>query len=109
MREKLTELLADFFGIDSPDGSYHYILNRVKTAFGLGTMRLDDFEEYDEDTVDEIVELLIDAGVTIPVRCKDCKYSYGNKYCTNDAWKDEGNTVRIEPDDFCSYGERKEV
>ena len=43
------------------------------------------------------------------VRCKDCKYSYGNKYCTNDAWKDEGNTVHIEPEDFCSYGERKEV
>lgn len=41
------------------------------------------------------------------VRCKDCKYSYGNKYCTNDAWKDEGNTVHIEPGDFCSYGERR--
>lgn len=41
------------------------------------------------------------------VRCKDCKYSYGKKYCTNDAWKDEGNTVYIEPDAFCSYGERK--
>lgn len=41
------------------------------------------------------------------VRCRECKYSYGNKYCTNDAWKDEGNTVYIEPDAFCSYGERK--
>lgn len=42
------------------------------------------------------------------VRCKDCKYSYHNKYCTNEQWKDNGATVTIEADDFCSYGERKE-
>ena len=42
------------------------------------------------------------------VRCKDCKYSYGNKYCTNEQWKDECATVTIEVDDFCSYGERKD-
>ena len=65
MREKLAELLADFFGIGSPDGSNHYTLGRDKEAFGLGTMGLDDFEEYDEDTVAEIVEHLIAAGVTI--------------------------------------------
>jgi hypothetical protein len=63
--QKLTELLADFFGIGSPDGSYHYTLKRVKEAFGLGTMGLDDFEEYDEEAVADIVEHLIAAGVTI--------------------------------------------
>ena len=43
------------------------------------------------------------------VRCRDCKYSYYNKYCTNEQWKDDGcATVTIEADDFCSYGERKE-
>ena len=43
------------------------------------------------------------------VRCRDCKYSYCNKYCTNEQWKDDGcATVTIEADDFCSYGERKE-
>ena len=42
------------------------------------------------------------------VRCKDCKYSYCNKYCTNEQWKDNGATVTIEADDFCSYAERKE-
>ena len=41
------------------------------------------------------------------VRCKDCKYSYYNKYCTNEQWKDNGATVTIEADDFCSYGERR--
>ena len=43
------------------------------------------------------------------VRCRDCKYSYCNKYCTNEQWKDDGcATVTIEADDFCSYGELKE-
>jgi len=41
------------------------------------------------------------------VRCRECKYSYCNKYCTNEQWKDNGATVTIEADDFCSYGERK--
>lgn len=41
------------------------------------------------------------------VRCKDCKYSYYNKYCTNEQWKDNGATVTIEADDFCSYGEKR--
>lgn len=64
-RKELDELLADFFGIGSPDGSYHYTLKRAKEAFDLGTMGLDDFEEYDEETVAEIGEHLIAAGVTI--------------------------------------------
>ena len=42
------------------------------------------------------------------VRCKDCKYSYYNKYCTNEQWKDNGATVTIEAGDFCSYAEGKE-
>lgn len=62
VKKKLTELLADYFHIGD---SYHYTLGRDKEAFGLGTMGLDDFEEYDEDTVAEIVEYLIAAGVSI--------------------------------------------
>lgn len=42
------------------------------------------------------------------VRCRDCKYSYCNKYCTNEQWKTDGSAVTIEPDDYCSYGERME-
>ena len=66
-----------------------------------------------ESSKDEVMDVMqrIDNAPTVDavevVRCKDCKYSYGNKYCTNDAWKDEGNTVYIEPGDFCSYGERR--
>lgn len=57
--------------------------------------------------VSEIESMLYRDGIEI-IRCKDCKYSYYNKYCTNEQWKDDGATVTIEADDFCSYGERRE-
>lgn len=63
-----------------------------------------------EARVGEIIIAISEAPIVDAVevvRCRECKYSYGNKYCTNDAWKDEGNTVYIEPDAFCSYGERR--
>lgn len=105
VRKKLTELLADYFHIGD---SYHYTLGRDKEAFGIGTMGLDDFREYSEDDVAEIVEHLIAAGVTIPVRCKDCVREgtedcpmvhrdpiIGNLFCTFPA--DGG---------FCSKGQK---
>ena len=87
VRKKLTELLADYFHIGD---SYHYTLGRDKEAFGLGTMGTDDFQEYDDDTVAEIAEHLIDNGVTVqkwipvserlPERFKKvlCWYEYRN-------------------------------
>ena len=66
-----------------------------------------------ESSKGEVMDVMqrIDNAPTVDavevVRCKDCKYSYGSKYCTNEAWKDEGNTVTIEPDAFCSYGEKR--
>lgn len=62
MREKLTDILADYFNIGD---SYHFVLVRTKEAFGMGTMGLEDFREYDEDDVTEIAEHLIRNGVTI--------------------------------------------
>lgn len=62
MLQKLTDILSDYFNIGD---SYHYVLNRVKTAFGIGTMGLDNFEEYTEETVEEIAAYLIENGVTV--------------------------------------------
>ena len=66
MRDKLIGLLSDYFGIGD---SYHYTLNRVKEAFAIGTMGLDDFEEYSVETVEEIADYLIANGVTIVDNC----------------------------------------
>ncbi len=56
--------------------------------------------------VSECADHMINCGVTIPVRCKDCiYYEYGKGYrpwCNNMNGLDE-----IHKDDFCSYGARK--
>ena len=57
---------------------------------------------------------IVDAEVV--VRCKDCKHyrNYPNGLCyihtepKTNARGYSGEAVCVEPDDFCSYGERKE-
>ena len=66
VREKLVELLAEYFNIGD---SYAYNLTRVKSAFACGTVGLDDFEEFDDETVEDIVSYLISNGVTV----QECK------------------------------------
>ena len=61
-----------------------------------------------------ITDMLIANGVTIPVRCKDCKH--GSNHCDKTGFCTYCNfgsvrgryPVRMEQDDFCSYGERRE-
>ena len=62
VREKLVELLAEYFNIGD---SYAYNLTRVKSAFACGTVGLDDFEEFDDETVKDIASYLTDNGVTV--------------------------------------------
>ena len=62
VREKLAEMLAEYFNIGD---SYAYNLTRVKSAFACGTVGLDDFEEFDDETVENIASYLIDNGVTV--------------------------------------------
>lgn len=61
-REKLIELLAEYFTIGD---SYAYNLTRVKEAFSVGTMSLDDFVEFDDEVVADIADHLIDNGVSL--------------------------------------------
>lgn len=61
-RKELIDILCQYFGVGD---SYHYVLNRVKEAFAIGTMGFDDFKEYDEETVSEIVDHLISNGVRL--------------------------------------------
>ena len=63
---------------------------------------------YSDTFASQIADHLIANGVTIPVRCKDCKWAeYGKDYepyCNH--WK-SGLYANIKDDDFCSYGERR--
>lgn len=62
---------------------------------------------------DDMAKYLIANGVTIPVRCKDCKHCricYPEKQIGKEAtqgWYCKEHKSYRRPDDFCSYGERR--
>lgn len=59
-RKKLKEILMQYFDIGD---SYTYNLTRVKEGFAVGTVTIDDFEEFDEEIIDDIVEYILDKYV----------------------------------------------
>lgn len=91
VREKLTELLTEYFNIGD---SYAYNLTRVKSAFSCGTVGLDDFEEFDDETVADVADYLIANGVTVqewipveerlPEEKVNCIVHYKHAYCDSD-------------------------
>ena len=52
----LKELLMEYFriGVDC----YAYNLTRDKSAFECGTVKVNDFEEFDEEVVDDIIDFI---------------------------------------------------
>ena len=53
-------------------------------------------------------DYLIENGVTIPVRCKDCEFCHYNSSAdTYKCTSMNGMYRTVSPDDFCSYGERE--
>lgn len=54
--EKLKSLLMEYFDIGD---SYTYNLTRVKSAFGYGTMSINDFEEFSEENIDDIINFIL--------------------------------------------------
>lgn len=63
-------------------------------------------EMYQDEIVPQMREML-DKRVEV-VRCKDCKHlTFGE--CYNTAWDiRDGSYTPVNPNDFCSYGEREE-
>ena len=65
-----------------------------------------------EPTKSEFRRMAIQLGHEQVVRCKDCKHYRPQKKSAH--WENRANycnrivTIRVQPYDFCSYGERKE-
>lgn len=57
-KDKLRAILLRYF--DVPNDTYCYNLTRVKEAFAIGTMHLDDFVEFDEDFIEDMVEYILE-------------------------------------------------
>lgn len=55
-KERLKDVLMGYFDINND--TYAYNLTRHKSAFEAGTMSLDDFEEFTEEIIDDIVEYI---------------------------------------------------
>lgn len=68
------------------------------------------------DAFDDALQDTPTVDAEVVVRCKDCKHyrNYPNGLCylhteqKTNARGYSGEAVCVEPDDFCSYGERKE-
>lgn len=60
IEEKVKYEIANVLGLTDEwqDGTYLYWLTRVKEAFNIGTMTLDDFVEIDKGFIDEIYEVI---------------------------------------------------
>ena len=56
LREKIRNKLVKYFDIGND--SYFYILTRDKSAYQYGTMHFDDFKEFDEEQIDDIINFL---------------------------------------------------
>ena len=55
-KDKLTEIISSYFSIGD---SYTYELTRVKEGFGAGTISIDDFVEWNEDSVCDLVDFIL--------------------------------------------------
>ena len=55
------------------------------------------------------IERIPDADVTNVVRCKDCKYLYIKDFVYGTCNHNQGLNGIIQPDDFCSHGEKSNV
>lgn len=78
MKEKLKEKLLEYFDINR-DCDY-YILTRDKSAFNYGTMSFDDFKEFDEEIIDDIVSYVFkeeSKEVTVNTEVERCIKSIG--------------------------------
>lgn len=62
--------------------------------------------------VEKVADYLLDKGVTIPVRCRDCKHWYEAEGVCLKIYSDGAVSAYAwqyrHADDFCSYGERKD-
>lgn len=95
-REKLIELIKN--GRACPDALAPFDDEYCKRCKYLDDVDCD---------LSRLADYLIEHGVVIPVRCKDCKHSIKGICNPLKLWcnKRAENVIEI---DFCSYGEREE-
>ena len=63
-----------------------------------------------EEAIDKrVAELKQEGDFVLVTRCKDCKYWHHGYCCGLPVVGDDASYVATEENDFCSYGESKEI
>ena len=104
--------MADYIERQAAIDAFNRIKNTLKNP---ETAHYDTLMFYE---IEDVLEDVEPADVVQVVRCKDCKHVYCRIYhgwqepiytCTHlrSRWN-SNNDLDVNPDDFCSYGERKE-
>lgn len=57
LKEKIAESISKHIALED---TYTYQLKRAKAAFEVGTMSLEDFEEWSEENVDDLAKEIVD-------------------------------------------------
>ena len=87
-------------------------LDALKDAINFG---ISDAPTYIKETVDQYIDEAPTIDTVPVVRCRDCKwFNHYTMECESDdvATDHEGGasfSINFGPDDFCSYGQRKEA
>lgn len=87
-KKNLTEILTNYFGLNDSDGSYTYTLTRDKSGFEVDTVKLDDFEEFDSDQIEDLANYILDNIGAIDLNeieiDKTGVWYYGEEYIIHD-------------------------
>lgn len=70
--------------------------------------KIEDLRTLSTKTIGEAISKTPTADVVEVVRCKDCRMFAQNKEAFVSYCKREHKNLTVNPNDFCSYGERKE-
>ena len=66
------------------------------------------YPHLDVDSIEALADYLMDSGVVVPVRCKECKHwSGGVGGCTDHVKCCKIGFYMVGEDGYCVYGERK--
>ena len=70
----------------------------------------DETKRFGHDAIEIMAEIhFMDAAEVVPVvRCRDCKH-YDRDECYHPRHERHQQSIPQSPDDFCSYGERREA
>lgn len=80
LKEKIAEAISKHVSIED---TYTYDLKRTKSAFEVGTMSLEDFEEWTDENVEDLAETIDDA---LQPQLNENQQKWINRLTINYSW-----------------------